>query len=123
VTDSELLDLCRLNLKESTLIAPNKLDAIRTQFKREANVIFVEAKRSTVATAVKIPGWFIVLTIFLGWNEFMTVLRNPLYFSLMAIAISGNPQSYLFFSCICHLVLRNGSSRCFCFKGSCVGSF
>ncbi|KAJ8324474.1 Dynamin-like GTPase that mediates homotypic ER fusion [Batrachochytrium dendrobatidis] len=50
----------------------------RLIFNREAHSQFMEAKRSTVATTAKIPPWFIILTVALGWNELMAVLWNPM---------------------------------------------
>ncbi|KAJ3115734.1 Dynamin-like GTPase that mediates homotypic ER fusion [Physocladia obscura] len=68
-----------------TIIPANRLQNIRERFKRDAQTLFVEAKRSMVVTTAKIPPWFIALTLVLGWNEFMMVLFNPVYFALLAI--------------------------------------
>lgn len=55
------------------------------EFKRQADITYVEAKRSTTMEMTKVPFYVIVLIVVLGWNEFMAVLRNPLLilFSLM----------------------------------------
>jgi protein SEY1 len=66
------------------------MQSIKERFGREADGMFVEAKRATVASQPIIPPWFIVLTVALGWNEFMTILRNPLltFFFLISMAVS-----------------------------------
>ncbi|KAI8922834.1 RHD3/Sey1 [Entophlyctis helioformis] len=69
----------RKGIKEMpiVLISVSRQEDARAAFNREAHGQFVEAKRSTVATTAKIPSWFIVMTVVLGWNEFMAILRNP----------------------------------------------
>ncbi|KAI8621125.1 RHD3/Sey1 [Chytriomyces sp. MP71] len=71
------------------IISSERLTTIRKRFKKEADSMFVEAKRSMVITTAKIPPWFIGMTIVLGWNEFMLVLFNPLYFTSLAILLGG----------------------------------
>ncbi|KAG0236425.1 Dynamin-like GTPase that mediates homotypic ER fusion [Actinomortierella wolfii] len=61
-----------------------------TKFKRESDAFYLEAKRSVVATQAKVPYWVGVALIVLGWNEFLTVLRNPLY--LMVAVMVGVPM-------------------------------
>jgi hypothetical protein len=61
---------------------------ISNRFKRESDAFYLEAKRSVVSTTAKIPSWAIVAMIFLGWNEFMTIVRNPLYMVLFILLIS-----------------------------------
>ncbi|KAI8825342.1 RHD3/Sey1 [Chytriomyces cf. hyalinus JEL632] len=71
------------------IITSQRLQVIRDRFKKDAGNMFVEAKRSMVITTAKIPPWFIGLTIMLGWNEFMLVLFNPIYFTSLAILLGG----------------------------------
>ncbi|CAO3701686.1 unnamed protein product [Rhizopus stolonifer] len=61
---------------------------ISNRFKRESDAFYLEAKRSIVSTTAKIPTWAIAAMVFLGWNEFMTVLRNPLYMILFVLMIA-----------------------------------
>lgn len=70
-------------------ISPLKLQGLKDRFKREADVMFVEAKRSVVATTAKIPPWFIGLTILLGWNEFVAIMFNPVYFLMIILLVVG----------------------------------
>ncbi len=51
--------------------------------------MFIEAKRSLIQTEAKIPYWFVVLTILLGWNEFIAVISNPMYFVMIGIISLG----------------------------------
>lgn len=55
------------------------------RFRREADAYFLEAKRSMVSSISQIPVWMYGVIAVLGWNEFITVLRNPLYFTLLLI--------------------------------------
>lgn len=61
---------------------------ISNRFKRESDAFYLEAKRSVVSTTAKIPNWAIAAMIFLGWNEFMTIVRNPLYMVLFVLCIT-----------------------------------
>jgi len=61
------------------VFSASKVAAIREGFKRDADTTYLEAKRSVVATQSKLPTWVIVLLVVLGWNEFITILTNPIY--------------------------------------------
>lgn len=61
---------------------------ISNRFKRESDAFYLEAKRSVVSTTAKIPNWAIAAMVFLGWNEFMTIIRNPLYMVLFVLCIT-----------------------------------
>ena len=62
----------------------------KQQFLKEADTLYIEAKRATIATNTLIPPWFIVLTVALGWNEIMSILRNPMLslFFILAMGIA-----------------------------------
>ncbi|KAF9309946.1 Dynamin-like GTPase that mediates homotypic ER fusion [Podila horticola] len=66
-----------------------------TQLKRRADASYVEAKRSVVATQAKVPYWVGVALVVLGWNEFVTVITNPIYLTL-TIAV-GIPLAALWY--------------------------
>lgn len=72
------------------IVAPSRRKALKERFKKEADVFFVEAKRSMVSTTSKIPPWFMFLTLILGWNEIVMFLRNPLFFSMLFLLLAGN---------------------------------
>lgn len=72
-----------------TVLTDSKQIDIKNRFKRESDAFYLEAKRSVVSTTSKIPSWAIVMIIILGWNEFMTILKNPIYLVLSILVLSG----------------------------------
>ncbi|AAS54754.1 AGR264Cp [Eremothecium gossypii ATCC 10895] len=64
-------------------------EKIIQHFKRFANVAVVEAKRSTIKSHTHIPMWIYAIIAVLGWNEFMLVLRNPLFIALMLLIVGA----------------------------------
>ncbi|KAG6817484.1 Dynamin-like GTPase that mediates homotypic ER fusion [Tephrocybe sp. NHM501043] len=62
---------------------------LTNKFRRDADAYYVEAKRSTVASIAQIPYWMYGVLVVLGWNEAMTVLFNPLYFTFLLIALAS----------------------------------
>ncbi|KAI8374856.1 RHD3/Sey1 [Blakeslea trispora] len=63
---------------------------IANRFKRESDAFYLEAKRSVVNTTAKVPTWVILLMGVLGWNEFVTIVMNPVYLMLFSFcAIIG----------------------------------
>lgn len=71
-----------------TVLTEAKQIDITNRFKRESDAFYLEAKRSIVATTAKIPSWLLVVMIALGWNEFMTIIKSPLYLVLFALCIT-----------------------------------
>ncbi|KAF9912388.1 Dynamin-like GTPase that mediates homotypic ER fusion [Linnemannia zychae] len=72
------------------VLSETRQQEITTKFKRESDAFYLEAKRSVVATQAKVPYWVGVALVILGWNEFLTVITNPLY--LMVVAMVGVPM-------------------------------
>ncbi|KAF9986377.1 Dynamin-like GTPase that mediates homotypic ER fusion [Mortierella antarctica] len=64
------------------VLSESRQQELIAQLKRRADASYVEAKRSVVATQQKVPYWVGVALVILGWNEFMSVITNPLYLSL-----------------------------------------
>jgi hypothetical protein len=64
-------------------------DALSASLSRHFETVFLDAKRSTLTQATSIPPWIYLLILFLGWNEFMAVLHNPLYLVLAILALSA----------------------------------
>lgn len=77
------------NSKFTKLLSAKQQAKVRQRFKKETDAIYLDAKRSMVANKTSIPTFIYVLLILLGWNEFMAVLRNPVLFILVIIAITG----------------------------------
>ncbi len=68
------------------LLSPSKQQTVKLLFNREAESLFIEAKRSTIVSNGMIPTWFIIITIILGWNELMAIIRYPFLTLLLLIA-------------------------------------
>lgn len=68
-----------------TVLSEAKQVQLAERFRREADAYFLEAKRSMVSSISQIPVWMYGVIAILGWNEFIAVLRNPLYFTLLLI--------------------------------------
>lgn len=73
----------------STLLTIKKQEKIKLRFKKETDAIYLDAKRAIVLNKTSIPTFMYVLLILLGWNEFMTVLRNPILFILLILVATG----------------------------------
>lgn len=69
-----------------TIFTETKALDLTARFRKDADAFYVEAKRSTVSSVAQIPYWMYGLLIFLGWNEAMVVLFNPLYFAFLVVA-------------------------------------
>ncbi|THU96755.1 root hair defective 3 GTP-binding protein [Dendrothele bispora CBS 962.96] len=72
-----------------TIFSETKALDLTNKFRRDADAYYVEAKRSTVASVAQIPVWMYGVLVVLGWNEFMMVLFNPLYFMFLLLAGAG----------------------------------
>ncbi|GAA6002242.1 dynamin-like GTPase SEY1 [Rhodotorula paludigena] len=68
------------------LLSPSQQSALSTRFRREADAYYVEAKRSMVSSTAQIPYWIYGVLVVLGFNEFVAVIRSPVYFTLLLIA-------------------------------------
>jgi protein SEY1 len=81
---------------DSTLVVFTETKALdlTTKFRKDADAYYVEAKRSTVSSVAQIPYWMYGILVVLGWNEAMAVLFNPVYFTLLLIALA---TSFVFF--------------------------
>lgn len=66
-----------------TILNRRRVSDISVNFKRSADLIFMDCKRSVINTTTRIPPYFWVLLIVLGWNEFMAILRNPFVFMIL----------------------------------------
>jgi len=67
-----------LKKQDLTIIDGERSKKILSKFIREIELQYIDAKRSVVRTTSKVPAWFIVLTMILGYNEFIAVIRNPI---------------------------------------------
>ena len=84
-----------LDFDESLVVLREaKQTDLASRFRREADAYYVEAKRSMVSSIHSIPRWMYVVVLLLGWNEFIAVLRSPIYFSMLAILIGASYVIY-----------------------------
>jgi len=59
---------------------------ITQKFKRMADSMYIEAKRSAIGGVAQVPLWMYGLLVAFGWNEIYAVVRSPLYFMFLVIA-------------------------------------
>ena len=72
-----------------TVLSEARKAEISTRFRKEADALYVEAKRSTVSSVAQIPVWMFGVMALLGWNEFMAVISSPVYFTFLLVLIAG----------------------------------
>ncbi|CCF59289.1 hypothetical protein KAFR_0G02570 [Kazachstania africana CBS 2517] len=60
-------------------------EKISKQFRRQINLTVLDAKRSIITSTNHIPMWIYAIIVVLGWNEFMLVIRNPVFVTLLLI--------------------------------------
>ncbi|KAI9689340.1 MAG: Dynamin-like GTPase that mediates homotypic ER fusion [Bathelium mastoideum] len=71
--------------EEMTVLGDAKQQDLATRFKKMADGVYVEAKRSAIGGVTQVPLYFYGLLLALGWNEIVAVLRNPAYFLLLIV--------------------------------------
>lgn len=80
--------------EEMTILADAKAADLATRFKKAADGVYVEAKRSAIGGVAQVPLYFYGLLLALGWNELWAVLRNPLYFVMLILLAAGAYVTY-----------------------------
>jgi hypothetical protein len=71
--------------EEMTVLNDTKQADLIVRFKKTADGVYVEAKRSAIGGVAQVPLYFYGLLLALGWNEIVAVLRNPLYFVFLIL--------------------------------------
>ncbi|KAI1084398.1 root hair defective 3 GTP-binding protein [Whalleya microplaca] len=74
--------------EEMTVLSEGKRQDLVVRFKKTADGVYVEAKRSAIGGITQVPLYFYGILLALGWNEILTVIRNPVLF-LLLIVIAG----------------------------------
>ncbi|KIW68517.1 protein SEY1 [Phialophora macrospora] len=83
------------SLEEETMILNEaKQQDLTVRFKKAADGVYVEAKRSAIGGMTQVPLYFYGLLLALGWNEIVAVLRNPVYFMFLIILAIGAYVTY-----------------------------
>ncbi|KAK3636642.1 Dynamin-like GTPase that mediates homotypic ER fusion [Elasticomyces elasticus] len=75
--------------EEMTILSDAKAQDLSTRFKKTADGVYIEAKRSAIGGMTQIPLYFYGLLLALGWNEIVAVLRNPVYFIFLILLGAG----------------------------------
>jgi hypothetical protein len=97
--------------EEMTILSDAKRQDLATRFKKTADGVYVEAKRSAIGGMTQVPLYFYGLLLALGWNEIVAgmpqhrfslwttadqiaVLRNPVYFIFLILLGAGAYVTY-----------------------------
>ncbi|GFF48023.1 protein sey1 [Aspergillus udagawae] len=80
--------------EEMTILSEAKRQELTVRFKKAADGVYVEAKRSAIGGMTQVPLYFYGLLLALGWNEIIAVLRNPAYFFLLFVCAVGAYVTY-----------------------------
>ncbi|KAI4275817.1 MAG: hypothetical protein LQ337_002918 [Flavoplaca oasis] len=80
--------------EEMTILSDSKKQDITVRFKKTADGVYVEAKRSAIGGMTQVPLYFYGLLLALGWNEIIAVLRNPVYFLFLILLGIGAYTTY-----------------------------
>ncbi|ODQ67957.1 protein SEY1 [Nadsonia fulvescens var. elongata DSM 6958] len=73
----------------SAILTDKQKEEISNKFKKQCDLLYIESKRSTIQSITQIPIYVYALIIILGWNEFMAILRNPVYTLFLLLAGGG----------------------------------
>lgn len=71
------------------LLTPSAQASLSARFRRETDAYYTEAKRSMVSSTAQIPYWIYGVLVVLGWNEFVAVIRSPIYFTMLLLAFTA----------------------------------
>jgi hypothetical protein len=77
-----------------TLLTPSAQSSLVSRFRKESDAYYLEAKRSMVASRAQIPVWIYGVLVLLGWNEFIAVIRSPIYFTMLLLIGAGAYVTY-----------------------------
>ncbi|POW08582.1 hypothetical protein PSHT_09496 [Puccinia striiformis] len=84
------VDLAEYDFDGSRLILSGiKQTELSNRLKKESDAYYLEAKRSLVSSISQIPYWMYAVIAILGWNEFLAVLKSPVYFATILILTFG----------------------------------
>ncbi|KAG5953283.1 Protein sey1 [Claviceps sorghi] len=80
--------------EEMTVLSESKRQDLVVRFKKTADGVYVEAKRSAIGGVAQVPWYFYGLLFALGWNEIFMVLRNPFLFVFLLMLAGGTYVAY-----------------------------
>ena len=68
------------------ILSEAKQHDMTQRFKRMADGVFIEAKRSAIGGVAQVPYWIYLVMLGLGWNEIWAVVSSPLTFMFSVFA-------------------------------------
>ncbi|KAK4214980.1 protein SEY1 [Rhypophila decipiens] len=80
--------------EEMTVLSETKRQDLVVRFKKMADGVYVEAKRSAIGGMKEVPVYFWAALLVLGWNEILIVLRNPMLILLILVLGGGTFVAY-----------------------------
>nr|Q2GUT7.2 RecName: Full=Protein SEY1 [Chaetomium globosum CBS 148.51] len=80
--------------EEMTVLSESKRQDLVVRFKKMADGVYVEAKRSAIGGITQVPLYFYIVLLIFGWNEIVMVLRNPMLFMLLLVMGGGTYVAY-----------------------------
>lgn len=74
--------------REIILLSDGDRAEVKAAMKKEAGMLYLDAKRSLTSSSQSIPIWIIILLFILGWNEFVMIISSPFYLFIALLIIS-----------------------------------
>jgi hypothetical protein len=78
--------------EEMTILGDAKRQELTVRFKKTADGVYVEAKRSAIGGMTQVPLYFYGLLLALGWNEIIAGELFKVFSSLINLLILNNPS-------------------------------
>ena len=83
--------------EETTVLNDAKRQDLTVRFKKAADGVYVEAKRSAIGGMTQVPLYFYGLLLALGWNEIVAgKLSSPILRTLLKTIVLRNPVYFIF---------------------------
>ena len=93
--------------EEMTVISEGRIGDLRQRFRKTADGVFVEAKRSAIGGVTQVPLYFYGLLLALGWNEIVTGKLDISFFNLAIYPVAPRDHKYTNNVADMLIVLRN----------------
>lgn len=75
--------------KFSHIITETEKNKVLQKFKREIDARYIETKRSLIQNVTSIPYYIYIIIVVLGWNEFLAIIRSPVFFMFTLLLGGG----------------------------------
>lgn len=77
--------------EEMTVLSEAKQGDLKQRFRKTADGVYVEAKRSAIGGVTQVPLYFYGLLLALGWNEIVTGTCSPILSPILSSPIAPSP--------------------------------